>query len=381
MVATSDNNWPVVIPIAPKQQSGSVETSSAVQDARSSMLLSTAIGDFLTAVGQNYGVPRAPQLNPNDDTIYRAVIPTLAWSAKTIKRTTYALLTAIFGSQATIQTAGNRAWQIYEVNANEVVFEIPTGLMASSNENASYLHGWYGYALNSGTSASNTFTTQGNVTTASATSLVGNAIYFNTSSGVWTADTISSISYSAVTGLTTIQSGSANTPSGGCRFFIDIAGDNTQSYRGDYVAPGYFIGAFASVTGSGTTNTINVVGDQTQRMGQTSGYSFQINYQPDPTDGVYTVTTTSAPSYSATTNTTTVNITPAIPKSVTGIIQRQEEVADTSTTPPHNDRVYLGGYGLYDVFLFYYNLLQRAAGIVVRLEIVSSYTFTHRHIP
>jgi hypothetical protein len=76
--------------------------------------------------------------------------------------------------------------------------------------------------------------------------------------------------------------------------------------------------------------------------------------------------------YDPTTNVTAVVVTTT---DVPGGQVRQafvaaQEVADTPTTPPHSDRVYLTGTGLYQVVQFYLDLLVRAAGIVVRLEIV-----------
>jgi len=44
------------------------------------------------------------------------------------------------------------------------------------------------------------------------------------------------------------------------------------------------------------------------------------------------------------------------------------ERSDTSTTPPHQDRVYLSGDGALEVFKFYMLRIVRASGIVVRYE-------------
>lgn len=369
--------WPIVIPIAPKRQSGSIETSSAIQDVRASLLTPFAIGSYLTTIGQNYGVPRAPQLNINDDTLYRSIIPVLAWSAKTIKRTTYTLLNTIFGTQAAIAATGHRPWRVYEVSPNEIVFEIPVFLIATTNENASYLHGWSGYALNATGSSQATCTAVGDVRTASALTIAGSAVFWIYTSGVWSVNTPSSVTYSAVTNLTTITLPSAVIPSGGCPFFVDIAGDNaTHSFRGDYLASGSFSAPFFNNIGDPATELF-VSGDITQALNIGSQVALLFN-------GVsHSAILALSPVYNTVTNLTFVTITVGITTGVSGILVHPLDVADGTLPPtaPHNDRVYLAGFGLYDVFKFYYDLLVRAAGIVVRLELVTDYTHVHRSIP
>ncbi len=369
--------WPTVIPIAPKRPAGSIETSSAIQDARSSMLLPFASGSFLTVIGQNYGVPRAPQLSVTDDALYRAIIPVLAWSAKTIKRTTYALLGTIFGTQAALIAANQRPWRVYEVTANEIVFEIPANLIVTTNANASYLHGWSGYALNASGSASTTFTTPGDVRTAQAPTIAGSAICWLYLSGAWSQNTPTTVTYSATTDLTTFTFGSAIVPSGGCPFFIDVVGDGTTtSFRGDYIAASEFVSPFVQDPADPTT-TIRLIGDQTIAL--VSGFVVSLIYNAAP----HAFTLSADPTYDATSNRTLVTLTAAVPALINGVLLHPQEVADGVSPPtaPHNDRVYLSGFGVYDVFKYYYDLLVRAAGIVVRLEIVADYTHTHRSIP
>lgn len=395
--------WPLVIPIAPKMQSGSVEQSSAIQDARSSMLLKSAIGNYLTVVGQNYGVPRAPQMNPGDDTLYRKIIPVLAWSPKMIKRTTYALLEAIFGSQASIIEAGNRPWRMFEtpklvygdinnpinqeqvINAaNEVVFEIPAGLIATTNENASYLHGGWGFATNATGSPAASFVYQGNLNDIIDDPLIGYSIWINDPSGstTWAEYTIQSSTYDSSTNTTTVViDEGAVIPSGGCRFFIDVPGNNFVSYRGDYIAPSAVAVSFSTAAGGGTTTTLNGVGDLTREL--QDDMTISLTYTTDPLHQIYTTDIDGTPTYDPATNVTTIVVTDPFPNGIQGTIFRDEEAADGTSplTAPHDDRVYLSAFGLYDVFKYYYDLLVRAAGVVVRLEIVADYTHTHKVIP
>jgi len=371
-------SWPSVIPIASTQPSGSVEQISAIQSARASMLLAYAEGAYLTAIGQNYGVPRAPQLTSSGDDLYRRIIPVLAWSPKMIKRTTYVLLETLFGSQQSLITAGVRPWRIFEVSVNEIVFEIPANLMATSNENASYLHGWVGYAFNVTGSTANSFTTPGDVRTAAANSLIGAAVFRLYLSGAWTTNTATGITYDATTDTTTVTFASPVIPSGGCPFFVDVTGNGTTtSYRGDYLAPSAYISAFTTAPGVGTTSTISVLGDATKEL--VANGSVHLSFGASTADVILSVD----PTYDPTTNLSTLTITTTISLGLSGLLFRAQEAADGTSpaTAPHNDRVYLAGNGLYEVFQYYYDLLVRAAGIIVRLEVVSDYTHTHRSVP
>jgi hypothetical protein len=335
-----------------------IETMSAVQRGKSSMLTDSAEGSFLSAVGQNYGVPR-PEITVNDD-LYRQLIQLLAWQPKTILFTLYKLLGIVFGSQASIIIAGDRPWRVYEVNANEIIIELPTSLIAQNNETASYLHGWYGQAqVPAGPTA--TFTTLGDVTTASATTLVGKNIYAYYS-GVWNAYTVSSASYSVITGLSTVVVSAATLPTGGCLFYIDIPGDEVSSFRGDFLAASAFFSTFTTTAGP-PTNTIQVIGDAT------------ISVNPDHVltlvyGGTLNLFTVLTVAYSPTTNLSTIVMTTStIPGGLTGeTVFKALDVSDTTTTPDHDDRVYLSALGAYEIVAYYLDLLVRAAGIVIRLE-------------
>jgi len=203
---------------------------SAIDQARDSMLVDTAEGKYLTALGGNYGVPR-PKQSPFDDALYRKVVPILAWLPKTPKLVPYKLAEAIFGTQASL---GVNKWEFYEVNANEIIFECPYALIQGSNVNASYMHGWPGYANATG-GPTNTITAVGTDArlAVSGGSLNGRTLYlFHT--GAWQTYTISSSSYNAGTQTNTFVLSASTVPTGDTMpMFIDIPEAN--SYRGDFM--------------------------------------------------------------------------------------------------------------------------------------------------
>jgi len=335
------------------------ETMSAVQRAKASMFTNTAEGSFLSAVGQNYGVPR-PQLTINDD-LYRQLIQLLAWQPKTILFTLYKLMGIVFGSQASIIVAGDRPWRIYEVNPNEIIIELPTSLIAGSNETGTYLHGWYGVAAVPA-GPSDTFTTTGDVTTSSATTLVGKTLYTITPTGTVTTYTIVTATYDEPTDTSTIEVSAATLPTGGVRFWIDIPGDGTASYRGDFLAPSGFTGTFATAAGP-DTDTIEVTGDASLDL--SVDHTVVLVYEGALHEHVIDTI-----SYDSATGITTIVMTAAtIPGGLTAeTLYHLVEAADTSTTADHDDRVYLSALGAYEIVAYYLDLLVRAAGIVVRLE-------------
>jgi hypothetical protein len=352
--------WNLPTPEHPPVGESSLVEFSAIQLARMSMLLSTAQGNWLTILGQNYGIPRPPL--SDDDDLYRGIIPVLAWQPKTIKNTLYALIGAVLGTQDSIVASGNRAWQVYEVNANEIVIEIPLQLIGTSNTDASYLHGFYGYGFVTGGSSTNTFTAIGDATQA-ASSLVGLALHFNTSSNTWTDYTILSASYSTSTNLTTFVVSASTIPSGGGKFYVEVPGDGVSSFTGDFLATSGFVGNYDAVDGGGGTTTLKVIGDATTTLLVDDSVTIAVN-------GIPTVTTiTGTSGYSLTTNVTTYTVALTIHGSQTlqSIVQLSD-VDDQLTTVPSSERVFLTGDGLYEIVEFYLDLLAHAAGVTVRLE-------------
>lgn len=208
--------------------------TSAIDNARASITVSTAEADYLTVVGRNYGVPRPPGL-PGSDDLYRCVIQILAWLPKTVLHTMYRLTECIFGTQASIRLGGKRAWQIYEVNPNEIIFELPEHLITGTLETASYLHGFPSSATTMAGPNTDTFTCPGDITLA-ADSLVGLTVYLFYAS-TWNAHTVNSASH--VAGTSTVVTNAVDIPGGlsGVGMFLDVSGDGINSYEGDFMAP------------------------------------------------------------------------------------------------------------------------------------------------
>lgn len=232
-------------------------TASMIQLVRQAMLVSSAVGPQLDAVGNNHNVPR-PE-NTSDDELYRRLVKALAWLPKSILLSYYALLSAVYGSQEQVRLQVGRAWKVYEVNANEVVVELPAALVPGTPEVSTYLHGASGYArVSSG--PSNVFTTDFDLRASSATTVVGMAVHVETAPGAWTDYTISSYAFSA--GVATVTVSASTLPAGGGRFYLEVPGDSVSSYRGDYFAPGGLQSLYSTAAGP-TTNTLSVVGDVT----------------------------------------------------------------------------------------------------------------------
>lgn len=349
--------WPVIPqPFAPNQ----AEFASAVRRARLSMLVDSAEGNFLSIIGNSFGVPRPPQVVGDD--MYRQLVQLLAWLPKTILFTTYRLCEVILGTQASIVLAGQRPWKLYEVNPNEFIIELSLSLISATNENASYLHGPSGYGFVPAGPV-DTFDTPGNISIASATTLVGMTLMFNTAPGVWTEYTVVSVVYNPIPNTTTVQVSAATLPGGGGGFYILVPGDGVSSYRGDFLASGGQIAFFSTAVGPPTT-TLDVQGDITTNV-----------TVDDPVRGSTTTTpidtTVVSRSFSPSTGFTTLVVNDPFPGGLTGqTLQREQLVADTSTTPPHDDLVYLTGLGLYEVVQYYLDFLVRASGIVVRTVLI-----------
>lgn len=333
---------------------------SVIQQVRRALLVGFASGSYLDVVGNNRGVPR-PE-NTVDDELYRRVIKALAWLPKSILLSYYSLLSAVLGTQEQAAAQFGRPWRLYEVNPNEVVIELPAAIVSGTLETSSYLHGAGGFArVPSG--PSNTFTTDFDLQLSSAVSVVGLAIHVETAPGAWTDYTVTSYVFNAGTSTATVQVSAATLPAGGGRFYLEVPGDGTSSYRGDYVASGGVTTMYSTAAGP-LTNTLSVVGDVT--LAVRPGMVVTIGV------GGFQTRVVSTLSYSSASNVTTVVVTTT---DVPGGQTHQpflvaQEVADTATTPPHSDRIYITGTGLYQVVRFYLDLIVRAAGVAVRLEVI-----------
>jgi hypothetical protein len=205
---------------------------SAVDQARDSMFVDTSEGRYLTAIGENNGVVRPPQ-SPFDDQLYRKITQILSWLPKTPMLVPYRLAEAIFGTQ---EQLGTNAWQFYEVNPNEIIFECPGELLSANNEIASYLHGWAG-KTEVVAGPTNTITAKGTDArlAVASSNLNGRSLYLYYSSA-WNTYSITSASYNVGTTLNTFILNAATVPSGnGFPLYIDIPGVN--SFRGDVMLP------------------------------------------------------------------------------------------------------------------------------------------------
>jgi hypothetical protein len=332
---------------------------SMIQQVRRALLVAFADGSYLDAVGNNRGVPRPN--NTSDDEIYRRVIKVLGWLPKGLLISYYSLLAAVFGSQAQVRAQLGRPWKVFEVRPNEVVIELPVGLITGALEFSTYLHGASGFGRVA-TGPTNAFTTDFDLQLSRATTIVGTNIQFETAPGTWTSYTVSAYAFSA--GVATVTVSASTLPAGGGRFSLDVPGDGVASYRGDYVATGGVLTLYSTTAGS-PTNTLLVIGDVTQpvRPGMTASIGV---------DGVAQSRVVASLTYSGSTNVTTVLVTTTdVPGGqLNQVFSAPQEPADTALTPPHSDRVYLTGTGLYQVVQFYLDSLVRTTGVVVRLEII-----------
>jgi hypothetical protein len=354
--------WPLASSFT---QSGSVAPPgplSAIQQARLSMLVEYAEGEYLAALAQNYGVPRPVVLT--DEEMFRDYVKLLSWLPKTIKFTVYKALEIAFGTQAALVAAGQRAWEVYEVKNNELLVEVPLALITSNNEVSSYLHGFTAEMLVGTTDT--IVIVSGDARLSSATTLVGKTIgAYVRNSETWETDTIASVSYNAGTDQTTLTLSTnwSDVPAVGDRMYIEIPGDGTASYRGDYLTTGGFVGLFTTAAGAPTT-TISVRGDATAFL--RPDHVVTLNYS-----STTTTRTISTIAYVSTTNITTIVLTATVPADLSGTISLAREEADGagSTTPPHDDRVYLQQNGIYEVAEFYLKLI-KACGVGLKAEFI-----------
>lgn len=226
-IGTSDNL------IGGKPTDGSL---SDIQKAKASIMEDSAEGDYLTRLGHNVGIVRPP-MAPNSDDIYRGVIELLGWLPKCINFAVYKLLEVIFGSQADLIKAGQRPWRVYEVNPNEIIIEIPFALTGGSNENASYLHGFFGRCSStSALLALPVVTVVGDMTSEYLQPPGGLSFQYDSGSGSYTQLLINSWSYNSGTNLTTINlNGNFPANKNGVRFFVLIPGDGVNSFTGDFM--------------------------------------------------------------------------------------------------------------------------------------------------
>jgi hypothetical protein len=250
---------------------------SSVEQARLSILLGSAAGEYLGAIGSNFGIPRHPLIGPSNDEMYRQLIMLLAWLPKAINFSVLKLLEILLGAQADLVLAGKRPWQVYELVPNEITIEVPYELTRQTLETASYLHGIIGIGSSTPMVAAPTFTVYGrDLTQEWAQTFVGMRLSIYYAAG-WHDYTVMSLMYSAPdTMITTTTNIVADLV--GARFRL-----NTIGYRGHFLA------------------------------------------------------------------------------------RDATEHADTSTTPPHSDRVYLQGDGILEIAKFYLARIVRASGIIVRL--------------
>lgn len=364
-MSTPSFKWTLVDVPPPPSGAELDQQLSAIQQLKRHMMLDTSKDAALSVLGANYGIPRPPQA-PTDDAMFMRLVRLLAWQPKVINFAVHHLLIAVFGSQAELIAQGRRPWRVYEVNANEIIIEIPLGLIVTSNENASYLHGWSGFArVTSG--PTNQFTTTGDVRTSSLSTLVGKTIQvFHT--GAWNDYTINAVSYSAGTDTSTVTVSAATLPTGGGYFFIIVPGDGSaDSYKGDHLATSGWVTPWLCPA---TGDSIYMLGDAALYLLEGDVVSFTLD-GGSPFTAVVAVGGISPmgaiPGYSAVQFTTSPFVLDQ-----RGVATRQAglELADTSTTAPHDLRVYLTGLGLYEVVVFYMNLLVRAAGVVLRTELI-----------
>lgn len=85
--------------------------SNKIQEAKDQILVDTATRQFLTALGNNYGVPR-PKMDDANDSLYRTLIPLMSFEAKTVVKNLLDVVTAFLGPY----------WNIYRLSA-----DLPSG--------------------------------------------------------------------------------------------------------------------------------------------------------------------------------------------------------------------------------------------------------------
>lgn len=330
------------------------ESSSAIQQAKDMLFVDTALGPFLTALGQNYGIPR-PRLAPADDETYRLIIQAIAFLPKTILSTLYYLMQAVFGSQAVYTTFGQRPWRIYEVNPNEFIIEIPYELLGTSNENASYLHGFAGLVLAGATST--VISCQGDAR-AAAVDVVGLGLSI-WSGTAYEEHSITAVTYDPSTNLSqlTVVSAFSFTPAPNAPFFITVPGDTLSSFRGDYLAPIWYL------RGTLTSSDLDLATDSGLAMTTNQYAGFYLRLRDGRIHYPILGNTTTTFTLAANASKPSLGYYAVVASPVDG-----DEEADGIATPPHADRVYITGDGRLEIVKYYMLEITRASGVVLRIE-------------
>lgn len=338
--------------ITPSASSFVPSEKSAIQLAKEALFVDTAKEKWLAYIGQNWNIAR-PKLAPTDDVMYSRIIQAIAVLPKTILSTLYYLLEAIFGSQASIVAVGGRPWRVYQVNPNELIIEIPVDLLAASNESATYLHGFSGVVLSGATTT--VFSCSGDVRV-SAVNLVGlgASVLIN---GVYEEKTISIVSYNSTTDQMQLTTAAySNAPTAGAPFFVNVPGDGTSSYRGDYVGQTAFIKSTATSVGADTLTDSTLAMTTDQYVGYYLRFTSIVFYR---------ITSNTATTFTLAGNGAT---PPLAEYTVNKHILDADEAVDEATTPPHADRIYITGDGKFEIARQYLESLVLASGVVLRLE-------------
>lgn len=339
-------------PIVPPSSQIPEQEKSAIATARDMLFSDESSEKWLTLLMQNWGVDR-PEDSPFDDDLARRVFQAIACPGpKTTLSTLYFLMEAVFGSQASLVTQGKRPWRIYEIEPSVTEIEVPFDLLGTSNDVASYLHGWTGETVSGATST--VFSCYGDARVA-AVSLVG----LNVSvlvSGAYEERVILSATYDPTTDLTqiTVTVAFSAPPGASAPFFISVPGDGVSSFRGDYVAPIWY------ATGNSTSVAANTLTDAGAAMTPNAYVGFFLRLADG--DVYYPIDANSATAFTLGAN----GATPppgfyAVVASPTDAL----EESDTPTTPPHADRVYVTGDGLLEVVKQYVAKVCKAASVVV----------------
>lgn len=338
-------------PPPPPKEELSTQEQSAIDSAKDMMFLDTSLEKYLTWLGQNLGIKRSRHVT-NDD-VHRKIIQAIACPGpKTTLSTLYFLMEAVFGSQETLRTQSLRPWQIYQVRQMETIIEVPYDLLGTSNENTSYLHGWSGVVLDGATTT--VFVCEGDARVAAVT-LVGLGLSALVS-GTYEERTIATVSYDAAADQTTFTVAAfSGAPVAGAPFFVNVPGDGTSSYRGDYVAPLWYVQGTSTATGENTLTDSGLA----LTVDQYAGYFLRLQ------EGAiyYPILSHTATVFTLGANGGT---PPAGDYQVVASATDALEHADTPTTPPHDDRIYITGDDRLEIIKEYVGEILHAAGVVVR---------------
>jgi hypothetical protein len=104
----------------------------AIQDAKEQLFVSSAQLQFLDALGSNVGVFRPTAFKLADEQ-FRNLIPALSFSPKQVRPTIIKVLNVFFG-------VGNPKVQVFEVNPNEIVIQIPSSVPALRRDLRGSMH-------------------------------------------------------------------------------------------------------------------------------------------------------------------------------------------------------------------------------------------------